>query len=159
LNVLTLRPILPGMSRKPQPPQPTKTKWHVYKLAAKRQWECAALRPHHVVRQGACVPATYRPQSSPNRRRGRRGMRRGRAGAPVSGAPVGRWSKPLRSVPRQASRDALEHLRTAAIASTSIRVALVCQGVSDLEPPGVGWSSWGWTLGSYRRRLELFRNS
>ena len=27
------------MSRKPQqPPQPTKTKWHVYKLAAKRQW-------------------------------------------------------------------------------------------------------------------------
>jgi hypothetical protein len=21
-----------------QPPQPTKTKWHVYKLAAKRQW-------------------------------------------------------------------------------------------------------------------------
>jgi len=29
------------MSRKPQPPQPTKTtktRWHVYKLAAKRQW-------------------------------------------------------------------------------------------------------------------------
>jgi len=24
--------------RKPQPPQPTKTRWHVYKLAAKRQW-------------------------------------------------------------------------------------------------------------------------
>jgi hypothetical protein len=22
----------------PQPPQPTKTKWHVYKLAAKRRW-------------------------------------------------------------------------------------------------------------------------
>src|SRR5258707_14044674 len=39
LNVLTLRPILPDMPRKPQqPPQPTKTKWHVYKLAAKRQW-------------------------------------------------------------------------------------------------------------------------
>jgi hypothetical protein len=39
LNVLTLRPILTGMSRKPQQsPQPTKTKWHVYKLAAKRQW-------------------------------------------------------------------------------------------------------------------------
>jgi hypothetical protein len=38
LNVLTLRPILSAMSRKPQPPQPTKTKWHVYKLAAKRQW-------------------------------------------------------------------------------------------------------------------------
>ena len=34
-----MRPILTGMSRKPQqPPQPTKTKWHVYKLAAKRQW-------------------------------------------------------------------------------------------------------------------------
>jgi hypothetical protein len=34
-----LRPILLGMSRKWQPPpQPTKTKWHVYKLAAKRQW-------------------------------------------------------------------------------------------------------------------------
>src|SRR5882672_8918759 len=31
-------PILTGMSRKPQPPQPIKTKWHVYKLAAKRQW-------------------------------------------------------------------------------------------------------------------------
>jgi len=27
------------MTRKPQqPPQPTKTKWHVYKLAVKRQW-------------------------------------------------------------------------------------------------------------------------
>jgi hypothetical protein len=39
LNVLTLRPILPGMSRKPQqPPQPRKTRSHVYKLAAKRQW-------------------------------------------------------------------------------------------------------------------------
>jgi hypothetical protein len=38
LKVLTLRPILLGMSRKPQPPQPTKTKWHVYKLAAKREW-------------------------------------------------------------------------------------------------------------------------
>jgi hypothetical protein len=39
VNALTLRPILTGMSRKPQqPPQPTKTKWHVYKLAAKRQW-------------------------------------------------------------------------------------------------------------------------
>jgi hypothetical protein len=44
LKVLTLRPILLGMSRKPQPPsqptktRPTKTKWHVYKLAAKRQW-------------------------------------------------------------------------------------------------------------------------
>jgi hypothetical protein len=39
LNVLTLRPILTGMSRKPQqPPPPTKTKWHVFKLAAKRQW-------------------------------------------------------------------------------------------------------------------------
>src|SRR5258707_15328686 len=39
LNVLPLRPILPDMPRKPQqPPQPTKTKWHVYKLAAKRQW-------------------------------------------------------------------------------------------------------------------------
>jgi len=38
LLVLTLRPILPAMSRKPQPPQPTKTKWHVYKLAAKREW-------------------------------------------------------------------------------------------------------------------------
>jgi hypothetical protein len=33
-----LRPILPDISRKPQrPPQPTETKWHVYKLAAKRQ--------------------------------------------------------------------------------------------------------------------------
>jgi hypothetical protein len=38
LQLLTLRLILPGMSRKPQPPQPAKTKWHVYKLAAKRQW-------------------------------------------------------------------------------------------------------------------------
>ena len=39
LNVLTLRPILASMPRKPQqPPQPTKTRWHVYKLAAKRQW-------------------------------------------------------------------------------------------------------------------------
>ena len=37
LQLLTLRLILPGMPRKPQPP-PTKTKWHVYKLAAKRQW-------------------------------------------------------------------------------------------------------------------------
>ena len=27
------------MSRKPQQPsQPTKTRWHVYRLAAKRQW-------------------------------------------------------------------------------------------------------------------------
>ncbi len=39
MNVLTLRPIRAGMTRKPQqPPQPTKTKWHVYKLAVKRQW-------------------------------------------------------------------------------------------------------------------------
>ena len=37
MKVLTLRPILPDMSRKPQQP-PQRTKWHVYKLAAKRQW-------------------------------------------------------------------------------------------------------------------------
>ena len=39
LNVLTLRPILPGMSRKPQP-SPQRTKWHVYlqARAAKREW-------------------------------------------------------------------------------------------------------------------------
>ena len=43
LNVLTLRPILPDIPRKPQLPQPTKTKWHVYKLAAKRHGEIEAV--------------------------------------------------------------------------------------------------------------------
>src|SRR5258706_8751531 len=39
LNLLPLRQLLTGMPQKPQqPPPPTKTKWHVFKLAAKRQW-------------------------------------------------------------------------------------------------------------------------
>jgi hypothetical protein len=40
LQLHTLRPILPGMSRNPQPPQPTKTRWHVYlhARAAGREW-------------------------------------------------------------------------------------------------------------------------
>jgi hypothetical protein len=44
LKVLTLGPILLGMSHKslpqsqPAKTKPTKTKWHVYRLAAKREW-------------------------------------------------------------------------------------------------------------------------
>ena len=39
MKVLTSRSILPRVSRKPRPPpQPTRTKWHVYKLVAKREW-------------------------------------------------------------------------------------------------------------------------
>jgi hypothetical protein len=36
LNVLTLRPILVGMAKPPEPPQPTR--WSIYKVAAKATW-------------------------------------------------------------------------------------------------------------------------
>jgi hypothetical protein len=37
LNVLTLRPILAGMAKKPEPP-PQPITWNIYKVAAKMIW-------------------------------------------------------------------------------------------------------------------------
>ena len=37
LNLLTLRPILAGMAKKPEPP-PLPITWTIYKIAAKQTW-------------------------------------------------------------------------------------------------------------------------
>ena len=53
LNVLTLRPILVGMAKKPEPPPPIA--WTIYKIAARQTWMGTVEAPDEAARGGAAL--------------------------------------------------------------------------------------------------------